>query len=386
MPRCISWHWSLFLALLGSLTGCLGGPTLRPAATDLQQVKRVTTSLTGAQPLLYVASIRAENLDTLWGITIGNRQATPLLALEFGQLRTGEIAPVGIDPAGFLLTAGIQGEPRGTLQTLDLKSGRTRKAIGEVISDEPWRITHFAPPVLLLGQMELAGRPAFSLRFQEPPAPVITLPPDQVLHRVFGLLPTESVLYATTSGIGSDLRLLHLKSGESRILASFPTGDLESALLTGPIAGALAGYALTFDRGTSSEVRLFRWREGAAPEALYVFSGKGNLGLVPPGWPPVTTEAHCVVAIPARPEASIDPEGAIYLHDAGGFRKVHNVDAQIAWLMEPNHLFWITQQRLWYRPLDAPEAEASLLLELPAQRSWGVYPAAWPGVAVTVTR
>lgn len=362
------------------LGGCIGKPTLKPAATDIQRAVHTHEPLTGAAPLFYVATTREGNLDTLYGITVGNHQATPILTLETSALKPGEIAPIGIDPAGFLVTAGVQNEANGTIQVVELKTGKPKKLIGPFITAEPWTITHYAPRQRLLGALPDAKGTQLTTRFTKAQPSPLTV--NAETNRVLGI--DSDALVLMTDQFPEGFALQTWTPGEAKPTTIFESpGPILSAIVERQLTGGLGGYALTDKLDGASGVQLWQLKESGGV-ALRDFAGRRAGDLVPPGWPPFVTSERMVLAIRAESGAAVDPLGAIYLVDADGVRRVQEADASSAWIIEPNHLCWIEENYLWYRPLDEPEANATRLMQLPAQRGYLVFPATWPGKAVPV--
>jgi|GEM_PF-3786183 len=369
----------LILAV-ATVCGCLGKPTLKPAATDIQRAIHKHMPLTGSAPLFYVATTRDGNLDTLFGITIGNFKATPILTMETSELMYAEIAPIGIDPAGFLVTAGIQNERCGTIQVVDLKTGKPKKLIGQYITEEPWAITHYAPQQRLLGALADLKGTKITTRFTKGQPSPLTVNPQT--NRILGI--DSDALVLMTDQVPSGYQLATWTPGEAKPTAIFdsPT-PIRSAVCQRLLAGGLGGFAIAEKLSGAPGVQLWQLANGGGTQ-IHDFAERKAGDLVPPGWPPYITANRCVVAIRAKSGATVDPLGALYLVDDAGLRRVHEVDAAAAWLIEPNHLCWITGNQLWYRPLDEPEATAKMLMELPAQRGYLVFPATWPGKPVPI--
>lgn len=371
-------YWLPVLFAVCSLTACLGGPTARPAATDVRQALTERTSLEGHLPLIYCAIQREGNLELLQALTIGNRQWVPLLRLDTSGLITGELDCLGVDPSGFAILAGPQGKPRGSLQVVNLRSGHIRKAIGKAISEEPWTLRLYAPP-----QHFIADRPGegghliLASRYRTGGDVELSLPPDVQPSRYFGIDPAGAVLYAHHAEQASRLLRADPAAGTVTVLASFPP-RLEGLLLLESAPGdTLTGFALTAGLGTEAELTLWRWRSGGAPQQLRSFPSRGTRGLVPPGWGITMRAARCVIAVPAGP--GTDPAGAIYLVSEEGVVLTQNADADLAWLVDPGHLFWLQDGALWYRPLEAPESDAAVVLTLPQHRDWRCFPGTLSG-------
>ncbi|HYE80389.1 MAG TPA: hypothetical protein VEI97_20620, partial [bacterium] len=250
------------LALLAvAALGC-GGPTPKPAAIDLMRAIAARESLRDRKPYLYLATVAAGNLQTLDGFLIGNRSLFPLVTLKPDGLHEGELEPLGVD-GQHLLLAGIQGEPRGTIQTLDLDGGRARKAIGPAISEDPWTIRLWGPPHAFLAERkDAAGNVDIALRFGGTDTRAIHFPAAEAPARYFGWAGDE-VLYTVGTAETSTLYRLNPAMGGRIAAATFPDALLGVLVVRDPNGqgGVSRGYALTTRQVLPERISLWSWEQ-----------------------------------------------------------------------------------------------------------------------------
>ena len=371
--------------LLGSILmvtlGC-GAPTPKPAAMSLDRVIATQSKQDPDGVFCYTAVLHQGNIESLESFGFGSLGRTPLLTVDTTKLHAEEITPLGIDPAGFLVTYGPQGLPDGTLQVADLGKGRTFKAIGTTVSDLPWRMVAFRPPHTFLGLRNLAeGTSEATLRYQKGAKPSISVDAGHRPDHWYGFIDDTRAIYSTDSPFGSTLWLLDATSGKVTQEAAFDH-PLTSVLVVAPKTPgsvSLGGYALTHD-AQYKVVELFRWHAGAKPQLLADRADSEGDQLVPTGWPCVIPQSHLAFWSPHWKDSQALT--GLYLFDGFTWRLERRLPGSggtservpVAWLVDPDHLCWQQGSLVQVAPLSDAVAQPSTIAELPPGAEWAIFP------------
>ncbi|MEO7994461.1 MAG: hypothetical protein ABI743_08680 [bacterium] len=351
---------TVFIMLLTQLPSMLGGPTLAPAAHDLDKQRIQQTKLDGRRPILYIAQLDRGNLKQLDALTIGDKKRTSLLTLNTAPLAPNEFDPLGIDVTNTLIVAGIQGQPKGTIQTLTLDTKRYRKAIGKVISEFPWTFRLYRPPFSLLAERQVApDHWELAQPFDASPPVPMGLGPGAHPTRWLGSGPNGEAITVIDEATASSLHGIDLLNAKLGFLMSAGHPIL-GALVTSAKGAPLEGLAVS-NETLPEGATIWHWDATGRFDRVVSLKYFDAQGFVPPGWPLAADPDNYALALRLSDVDILygaEMTNPIYLVRDGqpvDLAQFHD-EAEYAWVVNKTHLFWIVGGHLKHRDLESDQA------------------------------